>query len=68
MKFILKNYWEQSKDEKKTEFGRVEIFFSFSFNLRRIILLEFSQYLENFLWPNLNPDQVKSMILFSSRN
>ncbi|CAF1321667.1 unnamed protein product [Rotaria sordida] len=28
-----------------------------NFNLRRIILLEFSQYLENFLWPNLNPDQ-----------
>lgn len=30
-----------------------------SFNLRRIILLEFSQYLENFLWPNLNPEQVR---------
>ncbi|CAF4202723.1 unnamed protein product, partial [Rotaria magnacalcarata] len=28
-----------------------------NFNLRRIVLLEFSQYLENFLWPNLNPDQ-----------
>jgi hypothetical protein len=35
------------------------LFFGNSFNLRRIILLEFSQYLENFLWPNINPDQVK---------
>lgn len=30
-----------------------EIFCSFS--IRRIMVLEFSQYLENFLWPNYKP-------------
>ena len=26
-----------------------------SFAVRRVMLLEFSQYLENYLWPNYNP-------------
>ncbi|XP_006823851.1 RNA helicase aquarius [Saccoglossus kowalevskii] len=27
------------------------------FAIRRVMLLEFSQYLENYLWPNFNPEQ-----------
>lgn len=28
------------------------------FAIRRVMLLEFSQYLENYLWPNFDPDKV----------
>ena len=28
------------------------------FAIRRVMLLEFSQYLENYLWPNFTPDKV----------
>ncbi|CAB4032454.1 intron-binding aquarius-like, partial [Paramuricea clavata] len=28
-----------------------------SFSIQRVMLLEFSQYLENYLWPNFNADQ-----------
>ena len=55
MKSTSKNCQAQSKREMRKQFDRCACC---SFNLRRIILLEFSQYLENFLWPNLNPDQV----------
>ena len=58
MKSISKNYWARSNETRFTEEYTLDLFVDFSFNLRRIILLEFSQYLENFLWPNLNPDQV----------
>ena len=27
------------------------------FSIRRVMLLEFSQYLENYLWPNFHPDK-----------
>lgn len=30
----------------------MEIFVLCSFSVRRIMILEFSQYLENYLWPN----------------
>ena len=29
------------------------------FAIRRVMLLEFSQYLENYLWPNFNAESVR---------
>lgn len=35
----------------------------FSFAIRRIMILEFSQYLENYLWPNYKPGASHSHIM-----
>uniref|UniRef100_T1J5U4 RNA helicase aquarius n=1 Tax=Strigamia maritima TaxID=126957 RepID=T1J5U4_STRMM len=36
-----------------------------SFSIRRIMLLEFSQYLENYLWPNYDPNKVSAAHIMS---
>ncbi|XP_072032730.1 RNA helicase aquarius-like [Amphiura filiformis] len=36
-----------------------------SFSIRRVMLLEFSQYLENYLWPNYNPDKASKTHVLS---
>ncbi|KAI4468369.1 dna2/nam7 helicase family [Holotrichia oblita] len=34
-----------------------------SFSIRRIMILEFSQYLENYLWPNYKPDATHAHVM-----
>lgn len=56
---LANQYWSPHENEKHLPFNRdiiVEIYrtdiIGASARLRNIILLEFSQYLENYLWPN----------------
>lgn len=67
---LAEKYWApHSKEEhEKFNFNVIEDIYvqdikSSNFSIRRIMVLEFSQYLENYLWPNYEPGASNAHIL-----
>jgi hypothetical protein len=58
----MKSTQRKSRSQSKQFFGpfiyNLLITNLYSFAVRRIMMLEFSQYVENFLWPNFGPSTV----------
>ncbi|XP_046849502.1 RNA helicase aquarius-like isoform X2 [Xenia sp. Carnegie-2017] len=59
---IANTYWAPHQDHLPYDPRVIEKIYEkdllgCSFSIQRIMLLEFSQYLENFLWPNFNSDK-----------
>ena len=67
---LAKQYWAPHSAQKHKPFDPKVIDMVYNddlkkteFTIKRIMMLEFSQYLENYLWPNLNEDATREHIL-----
>uniref|UniRef100_A0A671SA36 RNA helicase aquarius n=1 Tax=Sinocyclocheilus anshuiensis TaxID=1608454 RepID=A0A671SA36_9TELE len=62
---LSNKYWAPHVKNKLPFDSQVRLFLCFRFAIRKIMLLEFSQYLENYLWPNYTPEASSNGYLMS---
>ena len=67
---LAKQYWAPHSAQKHKPFDPKVIEMVYTddlkkteFTIKRIMMLEFSQFLENYLWPNLNEDSTREHVL-----
>ncbi|RUP52309.1 hypothetical protein BC936DRAFT_148196 [Jimgerdemannia flammicorona] len=67
---VAEKLWSNKEGHVSWDFGIVKSIYrdelvKTNFNIRKIMLLEFSQYLEKYLWPNFNETDASSVYVLS---